>query len=98
MAMATQIQDPDAVVVELLTRVINPTVGDLPVEAAEAFLRMQLEQHDRDRIHELLVKNNAGTLRPGEWERLESFLSVSALLRLMHAKARLSLAAARSGS
>ena len=75
----------------ILSRVIRPEKDDLPDEQAKALLRLNFEQSDLDRLHELVVKNQNDELTPAEKEELESYLRVSAFLDLMHAKARYSL-------
>jgi hypothetical protein len=75
----------------ILSRVIRPEKHDLPDEQARALLRMKFEQSDLDRLHDLVVKNQEDELTAAEKEELEDYLRVSALLDLMHAKARYSL-------
>ena len=43
-------------------RVIHPTRGDLPLDAAQFFLNLAFDQHDLDRMHELALKNQEGAL------------------------------------
>jgi hypothetical protein len=76
---------------EILDRVIHPDRADLSNEAAKALLTLRFEQQDLDRIHELLTKNQDDALTPDEKAELESYLRISSLLDLMHAKAKLSL-------
>jgi hypothetical protein len=71
--------------------VIQPEKGDLSLEQAKALLRLEFEQSDLDRLHELVVKNQDDELTPADKEELECYLRVSAVLDLMHAKARYSL-------
>jgi hypothetical protein len=75
----------------ILARLIRPEDDDLPAEAAEALLDMRFDRHDLDRIHELVVKNQDDALTPAEKADLESYLHVSSILDLIHAKARRSL-------
>lgn len=89
--MATVQDIPGSHEAAILGRVIRPDQGDLPDEQARALLRMRFEQHDLDRLHDLLVKNRDDELMPAEKEELEGYLRVSALLDLMHARARYSL-------
>jgi hypothetical protein len=74
----------------ILSRVIRPEKDDLPEEQAKALLRLNFEQGDLDRLHELVVKNQDDELTPVEKEGLKDYLRVSAFLDLMHAKARYS--------
>jgi len=76
----------------IIARMIHPEEADLPGDAAEAVLRIfRLDQSDQDRLHDLLVKNQDDALTPAEKEELESYLRISLLIDLMHAKARFSL-------
>ena len=71
----------------ILARLIHPERDDLPKEAALAFLRMDFDQGDLDRIHELVTGNQADALTLDEQVELEGYLRISSLLDLMHAKA-----------
>jgi hypothetical protein len=71
---------------------IRPDEADLPGDAAEAVLKIfRLDQSDQARLHDLLVKNQDDALTPAEKDELESYLRISLLVDLMHAKARFSL-------
>ncbi len=89
MAAGTEISAPSETAI--LARLIRPDDDDLPAAAAEAWLKVRFEEHDLDRIHELLTRNQAGALTPSERDELETYLRVSSFLDLMHAKARRSL-------
>jgi hypothetical protein len=78
---------------EIVQRVLHPERGDLSVEVARYFLSLHLEQRDRDRMEELGLKANRGTLSPDETKELNSYLDVCLSLDILHAKARLSLKA-----
>ena len=75
----------------ILSRLIRPEEDNLPPEAAEGFLRIQFEQRDLDRMHELAVKNQEGTLDPQERDEMENYRHVGYLLDLLHSKARRAL-------
>ena len=75
----------------ILARVIRPEKDDLPHEQAKALLRFRFDQSDLDRLHELVVRNQDDELTPAEKEELEGYLRISAVLDLMHAKARYTL-------
>jgi hypothetical protein len=75
----------------ILARLIRPEDDNLPAEAAEALLKIRFDRHDLDRIHELATKNQDEALTPDERADLESYLQVSSILDLVHAKARRSL-------
>jgi len=76
----------------LLARVLHPEQDDLPPTAARALLRLSFDQQDRDRMHELAVKNQADELSDDERRELESYLRVGRLVDLLRARAKLSLA------
>ncbi len=75
----------------ILARLIRPEDDDLPAEAAKALLNIRFDRHDLDLIHALVTKNQDDALTPAEKVDLESYLHVSSILDLMHAKARRSL-------
>ena len=75
----------------ILTRVIQPDNDDLPAAAARALLKLAFTADDRQRMHELAVKNQAGKLTATEQQELSGYLRVGRLLDLLGAKVRLSL-------
>lgn len=89
--MATQQGIESRTEAAILTRLVHPERDDLPTEAASALLKLEFDQDDLDRLHQLVTKNQDDALTPAERSELESYLRVSAFLDLMHAKARHSL-------
>ena len=90
--MATQSGTTSGTDAAIISRMIHPDEADLPGDAAEAVLKIfRLDQSDQDRLHDLLVKNQDDALTPAEKEELESYLRISLLIDLLHAKARFSL-------
>jgi hypothetical protein len=81
----------DARETAILTRAIQPNNHNLSVKAARAILRIELDPHDRRRLHELLVKNQQVALTVNERSELQSHLHVGMLLDLLQAKARAAL-------
>lgn len=75
----------------ILARVIQPEHDDLPPAAARAFLKLAFTAEDRDRMHELAVKNQSGKLTEIETQEFNGYLRVGRFLDLLGAKARLSL-------
>jgi hypothetical protein len=75
----------------ILERVIRPRDNDLPVAAARALLRFDFDPADRQRMHELALKNQEGKLTRDEREELDEYVHVGLLLDLLRAKARGSL-------
>jgi hypothetical protein len=75
----------------ILARVIQPDRDDLSVSVARALLKLNFTANDRQRMHELAVKNQSGELSAAEQDELDDYLRVGRLLDLLGAKARLSL-------
>jgi hypothetical protein len=80
--------DTDAAILE---RVIRPGRADLAPAAARALLALEFTQTDRDRMHRLAVKNQAGRLTAAERRTLDSYRRVGWFLDLLASKARRSL-------
>jgi hypothetical protein len=72
----------------ILNRLVKP---DLPLEVAQALLQIDLDKQDRDRMHELAVKNQEGGLTPDEQEELDSYRRVGYFVDLIRSRARLVL-------
>lgn len=85
MAMATGTADSKEAAI--ISRMIRPGTSDLADDVARALLGLNLDQSDLDRLHELVVKNQDGALTPAEKTELESYLRISLIVDLMHAKA-----------
>jgi hypothetical protein len=75
----------------ILARVIQPDRDDFSPGAARAILKFTFPQADRDRMHELAIKNQEGRLTAQEEQELASYRRVGRLLDLLGAKARLAL-------
>jgi hypothetical protein len=69
-------------------RVIHSDRGDLPPEAAQFFLNLAFDQDDLDRMHELAIKNQQGSLAPDEQEALRNYRQIGLQLDLLQSKAR----------
>jgi len=76
----------------ILMRVIRPEQDDLPAAAARALLKLTFTTEDRERMHELVVKNQDGALSRAEQRELDSYRRVGRLIDLLGARARCSLA------
>ncbi len=72
----------------ILTRLVKQ---DMTPEAARALLQLDLDPYDRDRMHELAVKNQEGALTSDEQEELDSYRRVGYFVDLMRSRARLAL-------
>ena len=86
---------PDARETAILTRAIQPDNHNLSTSAAQALLRIQLDPQDRERLHDLLEKNQEDALTKDERSELTSFLRVGLVVDLLQAKARAALQAAK---
>jgi hypothetical protein len=75
----------------ILSRIIKPKLGDLPQAAARVLQKFEIDESDRERMHELAVRNQEGELNDAEQHELESYRRVGRLLDLLAAKALLSL-------
>ena len=75
----------------ILSRVIDPSNGSWPPEAAHSILAIELPTDDRERLNELAAKARDGSLSREEMAELDNYRHVGRLLELMKAKARLSL-------
>jgi hypothetical protein len=87
MKNATTIKGQDAAI---LTRLIKPK-EKVPQAAARVFLKIDFDERDRERMHELAVKNQNDELTQAEEAELQSYLRLGLFLDLIHAKARGSL-------
>jgi hypothetical protein len=83
----------DARETAILTRAVQPNNHNLSATAARALLRIRLDPQDRQRLHELLIKNQEDTLTADERGELDSHLHVGMLLDLLQAKAHAALRA-----
>jgi hypothetical protein len=89
--MATRQQMISGIESAVLTRSVRPEMDDLSRDEARALLRVGLGQEDLDRLRELVSRNQDDALTPEDKADLESYLRLSSLFDLMHAKARRTL-------
>jgi hypothetical protein len=75
----------------ILGRLIRPERDDLPPDAARSMLKLDFDDEDRARMHELAAKAREGTLTAADEAELASYAGVGRLLELMRSKARRSL-------
>ena len=75
----------------ILSRLVKPNRADFSPEVAEALLKLDFEPTDRDRMHELAVKNQEGSLTKAEEEELHSYRRIGCFVDLIRSKARISL-------
>jgi hypothetical protein len=82
----------------ILTRLVDPTNGDLPVRAAEGLLSITFRPEDVDRMNELAALARERRLTPEQRAEMESYNRVGHFLALVHSKARLAIKAAGVGA
>lgn len=70
---------------------VKPNRADFSPKVAEALLKLDFDQTDRDRMHELAVKNQDGGLTKTEEEELHSYRRIGYFADLIRSKARISL-------
>ena len=75
----------------IITRMVHPDQDDWPADIAKGLLRLSLDQSDLDRFHDLVVRNQDDALTSAERNELESYLRISLLVDLIHAKALVTL-------
>src|SRR5579883_1617275 len=75
----------------ILSRLVKPNRADLSPAVAEALLKLDFDQTDRDRMRELIAKNQQGRLTKAEEEELHSYRRIGYFVDLIRSKARISL-------
>jgi uncharacterized protein YnzC (UPF0291/DUF896 family) len=63
----------------------------MSAEAARFFLTLSFDQHDLERMDELVVRNQEGKLTPEEQDELRNYRQVGLQVDLLRAKAMLTL-------
>lgn len=76
---------------EILSSVVGPDRGGLPLDAARSILDLRFSDEARDRMDELAEKNRRGDITPTERAEMEKYLRVGNFINLMQARARRSL-------
>jgi hypothetical protein len=94
MSSPTSAVDSDAAI---LSRLIEPEIGNLPPEVARYLLSLDFRQSDRDRMHNLAAEAREGTLTAAERHETESYERIGHLVALLQSKARKSLKTTSSG-
>ncbi len=75
----------------ILSRVVLNGKKELSPALARLFLGMDFCDEDKARMHDLAVRNQEGSLGPGEDEELDSFRRAGYFIDIMRSKARLAL-------
>jgi len=77
--------------IRILGSIIKPNDRTLPVAAARAILKLDFDEGDRRRMHELAAKNQEDSLSAVERADLDAYVHAGLVLDLLHTKAKLSL-------
>jgi hypothetical protein len=71
----------------VLSRALEMRSGDIPPEGARFLLGLGIREEDRERMLELLAKQQRGPITPGEREELESYVEADNVLSILRAQA-----------
>lgn len=74
--------------VAILGRLLTGSGETLTRELAAHFLRLEFSERDKDRIHDLAVRNQADELTESEKEEMFSYAKAGCLLGILQSKAR----------
>lgn len=88
----------DITEVDILSEIVAPDQPTLSEASAREILSLRFNHQAVERMNELAEKNRRGELNDAERGLLEKYQRVGNFLNLLQAKARLSLAPARSDS
>lgn len=75
----------------VFSRVLGGRSKKLAPAIADEVLTWQFSNADRERVADLLDRNNANALSRKEMEELDTLVVLGTLLDILHAKARLAL-------
>jgi hypothetical protein len=77
--------------VTILARVFDDKHGLLPRGLARSIVDVEFSEHDKARMHDLVVRNQADALSPEEKSELFAFAKAGTLLSILQSKARRTL-------
>jgi Ser/Thr protein kinase RdoA (MazF antagonist) len=72
----------------ILERLLRTERAGFSAAAARSLLKIDFETADRERMHQLAVKAQDGTLTAAEQAEIDAYEVVGHMLGLMHSKAR----------
>ena len=75
----------------VLSRALEMRSGDIPPEGARFLLGLGIREEDRERMLELLAKQQRGEITAAEREDLESYVEADNVLSILKAHAILAL-------
>jgi hypothetical protein len=82
----------------VLRRLLSFDKGGITPELAREVLKLEVPPEERERMHELALKNQQGQLTGEEKGELESYIRVGRFMDLWRSKARLALKRAEAPS
>jgi hypothetical protein len=77
--------------VTILARFLTNGNGPMPKSLARYILNLTIGQKDKDRMHELAVRNQDDALTPAERKEMHDFGKAATLLSILKSKARRTL-------
>jgi hypothetical protein len=77
--------------IAILARVFCNDQGQMPPDMARCILTLGFGERDKERMHDLAVRNQADALTPGEKEELFAYAKAGSLLGILQSKARRAL-------
>jgi hypothetical protein len=76
---------------DIVSRMMEPGDAGLSAAVARKFLACQFSELERQRVAELLEKNNANVISRAEQSELQTLVVLSDIFNVLHAQARLFL-------
>ncbi len=73
---------------ELARYIPDRRIRELPEELARYILERRISEQDQDRMHDLVVRNQADALSPAEKEELFAYGEAGDMLSILKSKAR----------
>lgn len=74
--------------VSILARVLGNDHAELPIDMARYLLTLGFSPHDRDRMHDLAVRNQDDALSDDERNELFAYARTGTVLSILKSKAR----------
>ena len=89
--MPANVATPKKTGATVLSRALEMRGGEMPPEGARFVLGLGIREEDRERMLELLAKQQRGEITAGEREDLESYVEADNVLSILRAQALLAL-------
>jgi hypothetical protein len=84
-------------VASIFGRLMETGNGAFSPDLARFFLNLHFSEQDKDRMHELAVKNKEGAITSEESEEVDDYVLAGDLLALFQSKARKALKTGKAG-